>query len=577
VGLSAKWSTLWIGYFKWCRVRSSECSSNNIGGFLIMPMNFPDTPTNGATFTSGGSTWTWFTTPGAWKAATASGGVANLYLPLTGGQLSGPLTISQNTGTPVALPAGGATLLWLVGPDNAAYPRLMFDAYGTGSVPIIEGRSARGTLAAPTSLQAGDLLFGLRMTGWGGTAYGTNNRASMYWSTTENWTAAAQGSQMVFNTTVTGSTTGTNSLVLTSSYAVFWGGLRLSGNAINVASMTWAQLNAAFGTLANSGSLAVGWNYSGGGGETTFFINRSAGNGGGLTIYDFPNASGTPAQLLSVGTGTNGVNIYRDSNAALVIGNAAGTGNFLKIAGNNVTDNNYPGIRSDGNNLVLNPKTGGEVYLSYDVTSGFVCVGSTTNNVNDPLEIHTPTTNYCRVRYYTSRTWSAGPFPSGTSAGPVFGIADESGAKVEWWFGYNGQWHQTFEHIMAGSDNLYWCGWNGGHAWIGCSAYQYPNPSDASLKTDFADLPTCLDIVQALTPQRYRYHSAPNEEKHRVHWGFIAQDVEAVMTQRGHDFSGGHRIDRGIHALDYTRLIAVLWKAVQELTEEVASLKKGMA
>jgi hypothetical protein len=49
------------------------------------------------------------------------------------------------------------------------------------------------------------------------------------------------------------------------------------------------------------------------------------------------------------------------------------------------------------------------------------------------------------------------------------------------------------------------------------------------------------------------------------------------MAQRGHDFSGGHRIDNGNHALCYNDLIAVLWKALQELTEEVASLKKGMA
>jgi hypothetical protein len=62
-----------------------------------------------------------------------------------------------------------------------------------------------------------------------------------------------------------------------------------------------------------------------------------------------------------------------------------------------------------------------------------------------------------------------------------------------------------------------------------------------------------------------------------VHWGFVAQDVEAVMKQRSLDFSGGHRIDNGIQALDYTRLIAVLWKAVQELSEEVTLLKGAAA
>jgi hypothetical protein len=501
-------------------------------------MNFPDTPTNGATFTSGGSTWTWFTTPGAWKAATASGGVANLYLPLTGGTLSGLLT-------------------------------------------------------APL-------------------------------------------------------------------------GLRASGSAFNLGNTpTWALLNTAFNTLANSGSMGIGWNYSNGGGETSFFINRGGGNTGGLIIYDFPNTSGTPTPLLalngvgglvlgaanmqapqqiqpgsimasvlttlgatglfnnvyndtsgnnhlianamatamnnssgnfgfyraaaaavgsapvwiqSVGIGTVGnLAVYCDQNYALQISNQAGTTNILKISGSNTIDPAWPSIRSDGNNLVLNPKSGGEIYLSYDVTSGFVCVGSTTNNVNDPLEIHTPTTNYCRVRYYTSRTWSAGAFgSSGGAAAGMFGIADESGGKVELILGYSGQWHKTYEHWMAGADNTYWCGYTG-VAWYGVMSYSFPAPSDAKYKTDFADLPTCLDLVQAISPQRYRFHSAPAEERHRVHWGFVAQDVEAVMAQRGHDFSGGHRIDNGNHALCYNDLIAVLWKALQELTEEVASLKKGMA
>jgi hypothetical protein len=105
-----------------------------------MPMNFPDTPTNGQTFTSGGVVWSWngtswnpTTTPGGagvsnvfiadtapansvngnlwWNSSPGDGQLytyfddgtsrqwvvannlgAGIYLPLTGGQLSGPLT-----------------------------------------------------------------------------------------------------------------------------------------------------------------------------------------------------------------------------------------------------------------------------------------------------------------------------------------------------------------------------------------------------------------------------------------------------------------------------------------------------
>jgi hypothetical protein len=48
-----------------------------------MPMNFPDTPVDGATFVSGGSTWVWNATTSAWKASTAPSG-APLYVPYSG-------------------------------------------------------------------------------------------------------------------------------------------------------------------------------------------------------------------------------------------------------------------------------------------------------------------------------------------------------------------------------------------------------------------------------------------------------------------------------------------------------------
>jgi hypothetical protein len=57
-----------------------------------MPMNFPDTPTNGSSFTSAGSTWTWNGT--AWKPATAASGSPPLFLPLAGGTMTGNLTLA---------------------------------------------------------------------------------------------------------------------------------------------------------------------------------------------------------------------------------------------------------------------------------------------------------------------------------------------------------------------------------------------------------------------------------------------------------------------------------------------------
>jgi len=110
-------------------------------------------------------------------------------------------------------------------------------------------------------------------------------------------------------------------------------------------------------------------------------------------------------------------------------------------------------------------------------------------------------------------------------------------------------------------------------AWANVYSHAYPAPSDIRLKRDISDLPDCLDLVKRVTPQRFRWRHGCDQE--RVNWGFIAQDVAAVMEETGHEF-GGHRVECDTHALEYNQLTAVLWKAVQELAAEVQSLKARM-
>jgi hypothetical protein len=57
-------------------------------------LDFPNSPSVGQTFTSGGATWTWDGTK--WVAAGTTG-ASSIYLPLTGGTLTGPLTVSAPT------------------------------------------------------------------------------------------------------------------------------------------------------------------------------------------------------------------------------------------------------------------------------------------------------------------------------------------------------------------------------------------------------------------------------------------------------------------------------------------------
>jgi hypothetical protein len=137
---------------------------------------------------------------------------------------------------------------------------------------------------------------------------------------------------------------------------------------------------------------------------------------------------------------------------------------------------------------------------------------------------------------------------------------------------------QFVGHIMPRTDNAAWCGINSGftNSWFAVSSYNYITAtSDARNKHDVQELPNCLGLVESISPQRFKYSNTPEEYKDRNHWGFIAQDVKAVMEGSGHKFGGHWEDTEGMQSLSYNDLVAVLWKAVQELSAEVAALKES--
>ena len=141
-------------------------------------------------------------------------------------------------------------------------------------------------------------------------------------------------------------------------------------------------------------------------------------------------------------------------------------------------------------------------------------------------------------------------------------------------FGPPGNFVMVNGHLYPVGDNTFLCG-NVGNAWANVVSYIYTTQSDIRLKSDIAELPDCLDLVQSIEPKQYKYNNARDEDKDRVHWGFVAQDVAAAMQSAGHEF-GGHVVgddDEQTQGLSYSDLTAVLWKAVQELAGELAELK----
>ncbi len=72
----------------------------------------------------------------------------------------------------------------------------------------------------------------------------------------------------------------------------------------NLSSMTGSALNSTYG-LGSSGRMLLGWNASGGYGETDLIINRGGGSRGGLRVYDFANSTFAQTQIFDLDSSGN--------------------------------------------------------------------------------------------------------------------------------------------------------------------------------------------------------------------------------------------------------------------------------
>jgi hypothetical protein len=157
----------------------------------------------------------------------------------------------------------------------------------------------------------------------------------------------------------------------------------------------------------------------------------------------------------------------------------------------------------------------------------------------------------------------AGQTPSGWVIYP-------SGGKLIIYNNFNSDaYYFYYSAFVPAHDNANWCG-QAGTAWYACQSYAYNTSSDMRHKTDIEDLPGCLDFVRRLAPKRFKFNNAPPEDRQRSHWGFIAQEVGAAFRET--DF-GGHRADPAGESISYNELTAVLWKVCQELLARVEQLE----
>lgn len=122
-------------------------------------------------------------------------------------------------------------------------------------------------------------------------------------------------------------------------------------------------------------------------------------------------------------------------------------------------------------------------------------------------------------------------------------------------------------------------------AYVGTSAsgntvtftVQTTSPSDVRLKEEIADSDVGLEFVNKLRPVSYKLKADP---KHQKGYGFIADEVEQLiglnssLVYEEPNWQVGNEV--GFKTIHYPSYIAVLTKAIQELTEKVKQLEERM-
>lgn len=104
---------------------------------------------------------------------------------------------------------------------------------------------------------------------------------------------------------------------------------------------------------------------------------------------------------------------------------------------------------------------------------------------------------------------------------------------------------------------------------------QTTSPSDERLKEEIADIDLGLDFVKQLRPVSYKLKADP---RHQKGYGFIAQEVSQLgvdgssLVYYEPDWQVGD--EKGFNTIHYPSYIAVLTKAIQELTAQVEELQR---
>ena len=269
--------------------------------------------------------------------------------------------------------------------DPAAFT---VDGVGAAVGPNFIGRRARGTPGGgETSIQAGDNLAVFQGRGYGTTGYSAGSRAKIELSAAQNWTDAAQGTNIVFYTTASATAAVFEKMRITEK-----GDVRMTAGGA-----TGAQFQLAPQTGAAPAAVGAGALYFDDDDDKIYYHSGSAWAefigppGAAGTVYPFAGAAAPPGWLLC-----DGAAVSRATYAGLfaAIGTTYG-------AGDGSTTFNLPDLRSrapigagQGTGLTNRPlagQVGGETKTLATADLAAHTHTGTTNNPGDHAHTQTAT------------------------------------------------------------------------------------------------------------------------------------------------------------------------------------------
>jgi hypothetical protein len=290
----------------------------------------------------------------------------------------------------------------------------------------------------------------------------------------------------------------------------------------------------------------------------------SGGSGVGVGVYGFADTTGT---------------------AVLAINNSA-SGYALRINGRMTTNNSTEVTNLNANYLQ------GYTASSFYVSGGALGTPSSGNlaNCTFPTLNQNTTGNAATATYatsagsasYASSAGSASSASYATNAGDSYGLG---GVNSSGWARIFPTNSGTANAGGAGL-NLFGDTYTGiAGAYVGTSGYsnvviftvQTSSPSDIRLKEEIADADLGLNFVKQLRPVSYKLKA---DQKHQKGYGFIADEVENLigldssLVYYEPDWKVGK--EKGFKTIHYPSYIAVLTKAIQELTVKVETLENKL-